>query len=136
MKTYTSRLSREIAAERRSLADNLGELEVRVRAATDWRIHVQQRPWLMLGLAAGGGVLISALAPRRSRPTRSAGERLPVARTAVLGPPSPVEETWERIKGAVLAAVATEAVGLLREVLPSFHQTLVNGMRGGQRPTE
>jgi ElaB/YqjD/DUF883 family membrane-anchored ribosome-binding protein len=43
------------------LGDSLQELETKVRDVTDWRTYYQQRPWLALGIAAAGGLLLSSL---------------------------------------------------------------------------
>ncbi len=121
MITQTHRLEREIASEQDALGENLRELEVRVRTAADWREQVQRRPWVMVGLAFGGGVVLSALAgpgPRRRRRTRRAELAGDAPRESA--PPTDPDDTWRRFKGALLAAAAVEAANLVSQVLPSF----------------
>jgi hypothetical protein len=131
MTTDTSFLEEEIAAERQSLGDNLHELEVRARAVTDWRSQFHRRPWVALGLAACGGAVLSELGRIARPPTRQASESARRDRSTTARPRTQTDETWDRIKGALLVAAATEAAGLLREVLPGFHDIFVGSMRGG-----
>lgn len=121
MITQTHRLKREIEAEQNALGENLNELEVRVRSAADWREQVQRRPWVMVGLAFGGGVAVSALLGTPSRRRRRA-RRAELADTGSResAPPTDPDDTWHRFKGALLAAAAVEAANLVSQVLPSF----------------
>lgn len=50
-----------IEAKRDELESNLDTLEDRIRSAADWRRHYDERPMAMLGLAFGGGLLLSAM---------------------------------------------------------------------------
>lgn len=131
MTTDTSLLKGEIAAERQSFEDNLRELEVRARAVTDWRSQFHRRPWVALGLAACGGVVLSELGRLAGPGARHASEGAGRDRSMMSRPRSQTDETWERIKGALLVAATTEAAGLLREALPGFHEVFVRSMRGG-----
>lgn len=67
MDERTGRLVGEISRERQRLADNVAELEHKLRDAANWRTHFAQRPWKMLGLALAGGFLLSSLLPHKSR---------------------------------------------------------------------
>lgn len=68
MTTDMARLEREIAAERAELLANLALLEDRARALTDWRRQVRKRPFVAVGTAAAGGLLLAMLTDRRARP--------------------------------------------------------------------
>lgn len=65
MTTDIARLEREIAAERAELLANLALLEDRARALTDWRRQVRKRPFVAVGTAAAGGLLLAMLAGGR-----------------------------------------------------------------------
>jgi ElaB/YqjD/DUF883 family membrane-anchored ribosome-binding protein len=66
MDERTSQIVGAIAEERERLGDTIAELERRVRESTSWRVRFRRKPWLAVGLALGGGLLLSALfAPRR-----------------------------------------------------------------------
>lgn len=57
-------IKQRIDAQRGELGENLHELERRVKSGTDWRAHMEKRPWVMLGAAFGTGMLISGILAR------------------------------------------------------------------------
>jgi hypothetical protein len=59
-------LKQRIEAERSRLGQNLNELEYRVKSATDWRTHFNERPGLLLGAAFGLGFLLAMFKGERS----------------------------------------------------------------------
>ena len=64
----TGTIIKDILEERQRLGDNLEELEQKVREAADWRTYFNRKPWVLMGVALGGGLLLSALlVPSRSR---------------------------------------------------------------------
>jgi len=66
MDERTGQIVGTILEERQRLGDNIAELERKVKDATTWRTYFARKPWTALGLALGGGFLLSALfAPRR-----------------------------------------------------------------------
>src|SRR5712672_2641829 len=54
-------IERHIYEKRSELGENINELQKKVKTAVDWRAQVQQRPMIMMGLAFGGGLLLSML---------------------------------------------------------------------------
>jgi ElaB/YqjD/DUF883 family membrane-anchored ribosome-binding protein len=65
MDQRTGQIVSEILEERQRLGGNIAELEHKVRAAS-WQSYFARKPWALLGLAVGGGFLLSALLlPRR-----------------------------------------------------------------------
>lgn len=121
MTTITGRLRRQIAAEQHAIGEHLHELETRVRDVGDWRVQVDRRPLVVLGLAFGGGVALSALVGKRRRRRRQ-NAAAPLADGAERAPaePSASSEAWRRFKGALLATVAVQAAEVIGEVLPGF----------------
>ena len=67
MDERTSTVVKDIFKERQKLGENLAELEIKVREAANWRTYFNKNPWMMMGLAAGGGFILSALFAPRSR---------------------------------------------------------------------
>lgn len=63
MDERTSQIVEEIVEERQRLGDHIAELERKVRDSTSWRAYFERKPWTALGLAMGGGFLLSALLP-------------------------------------------------------------------------
>ncbi len=67
MDERTSPLISELFEERQRLGDNLAALERKVRESTTWRGYFVRKPWTMLALALGGGILLSSLIISKSR---------------------------------------------------------------------
>jgi hypothetical protein len=106
----TDRIERYIQQQRRDCQDNVIELKQKVRRSVDWRSHVEERPLTMVGIAFGGGVLLSTLlgAGGRSR----------------FQEPSPDDRPsrWEILRAALIAVAASELKGFVDELLPGFQE--------------
>jgi membrane protein implicated in regulation of membrane protease activity len=61
MDERTAQIVKDIAEERQRLGDNIAEFDRKVKNAVDWRSYFARNPWGMLGLAFGGGWLLSGL---------------------------------------------------------------------------
>ncbi len=68
MDERTGTLVKDLFEARQNLGDNLAQLETKVRDVTNWRTYFNQKPWMMMGLALGGGFLLAAILtpPRRN----------------------------------------------------------------------
>jgi ElaB/YqjD/DUF883 family membrane-anchored ribosome-binding protein len=64
MDQRAAEIVKEIEDRRLRLGDSLQELETKVRDVTDWRTYYQRKPWLAIGLALGGGLLLAGLLPK------------------------------------------------------------------------
>lgn len=67
MDQRTDQIVGTILEERERLGDNIAQLERKMREATTWETYFMRKPWLMLGIALGGGFLLSSLFTSRSR---------------------------------------------------------------------
>jgi len=68
MTKLTDRLQHELDVEKASLAENLGELEIKARQLADWRRQVKRHPLAAVGVALAGGVALAMFAgPRKHR---------------------------------------------------------------------
>jgi ElaB/YqjD/DUF883 family membrane-anchored ribosome-binding protein len=68
MDAQSEQIIKDIQEKRARLGDNLTELETRVRDATDWRTYYNRNPWIMMGAAVAGGLLMAAMfTPSRRR---------------------------------------------------------------------
>lgn len=65
-------IRRKIAMERVTIKDTVDKLSGRLQQSLDWREYVAAHPAVALGLAAGTGLLLSAIFKRE----RSPGERI------------------------------------------------------------
>ena len=127
----SDQITRKIEQTRGELGANLYELEHRVRDVTDWRKQVQKSPLTMIGIAFGGGVLLSRVLGGgsggrrhyRSRDARANGEA-----TSSANPPrtkhalNKAADTWDNIKGALIGVAAGKVQDFLRNAVPGFHE--------------
>lgn len=60
MDAQSEQIIKEIQEKRQRLGENLTELENKVREATDWRTYYYKNPFLMIGVAAGAGLLLAS----------------------------------------------------------------------------
>ena len=106
-----------LGSNRRELED-----EDRVDVATDWRAHFRERPYLFLGAAVIGGVMLGN-ALRRTSPTRERGD-VDVTR-AVDVPGSVVAQAWELVNNVQGALVGVAGAGIKKyigELVPGFDE--------------
>ena len=133
----TNEIERHIEEQRYELSENVSELRNKVKNAVDWRAQFEERPLALIGLAFGGGVLLSAVLPNVSRSngkkysngyleriSDSGTER----RNELLNPKSSQKsevlskaaETFSGVKGALLAVAASKVTSYLEELVPGF----------------
>ena len=127
----SDQITRKIAQTRGELGANLNELEHKVRDVTDWRKQVQKSPLTMIGIAFGGGVLLSRVlggSPRGRRhyrpgEARANGEASSSADAAGtnFGHNKPAD-AWDNIKGALIGVAAGKVQDFLRDAVPGFHE--------------
>ena len=67
MDQRSAEIVREIDEERQRLADDVAQLEGKVREAADWRRYFARKPWTMLGIVFAGGFFMSGFFNFRSR---------------------------------------------------------------------
>ena len=127
-------IERHIYEKRNELGENIHELQQKVKTAVDWRAQFDRRPMTMIGLAFGGGLLLSMLfrgghrSHRSSRRSSRERERRESQPSESLSKPKAQEwenkadSTWDNIRGAALAVVASKLGGLVEEVLPGFQE--------------
>lgn len=101
----TGEIERHIRKTRGELEENINELQHKLKDAVNWRLHVQRRPWQMLALAFGAGMVTSFVT------TTSRSQR-----TEALNGKS--SQMWHAIK-VVAALVAKEFTG---QVLQHFRE--------------
>jgi hypothetical protein len=123
-------IERHIYEKRNELGENIHELQEKVKTAVDWRAQFAQRPWVMMGLAFGGGFLISMLfggdrdADRYSRKRwrRESQRRDYSSNVRTTDWESQASSTWDNIRGALLAVAGSRLGTLIEEVLPGFQE--------------
>ncbi len=67
MDETSGQIKSHIRSTREELSANLSELEQRVKSATDWRQHFENKPGVFLAAALGGGLLLSLIGRKRRR---------------------------------------------------------------------
>ena len=122
MADTANEIEAQIDWTRDRLGSNLRELEDRVDAATDWRAHFRQRPYLFLGAAVVGGVMLGN-ALRRTSPTRKRGD-VDVTR-AVDVPGSALAQAREIVnivQGALVGVAGAGIKKYIGELVPGFDE--------------
>ena len=115
---------------RERLGSHLKELEAKVDAATDWRQHVRERPFLFLGVAfVGGGILASGL---RAKPAHGPANGS-IRRFADTDSSVQALAFWNSVKGALIGVVAARTKNYISGWLPEFdeHYTQAEYRAGG-----
>ena len=124
-----SQVRREIEERRDDLEENLQRLELKVKRTTDWRAQFDERPMMMMGVAFGGGVLLSTLAGGgKFRDNHQSYQPLQLSNGAMSyeSQPSPerneIAETIDNIRGALLGLAAREMRSFMATAVPRFEQ--------------
>jgi hypothetical protein len=94
----TDQIEQEIIAERRQLGRNLSELEMKAQQLGDWRTYYRRHPTLLLGLALGGGLALSAMARRRVISTDDAPANNERSGLCALSRTRATSRTWEIVR--------------------------------------
>ena len=135
-------IERHIYEERSELSENIHELEAKVRTAVDWRAQFDQRPLLMMGIALGGGMVLSMLFGRNSsrRPDPGAQWRRESQPSGHGSSPQEwqdkTDSTWTHLREAFVAVTASRIGTLIEGVLPGFQEQFrrrQEGRESGQR---
>jgi len=123
-------IERHIYEKRNELGENINELQQKVKTAVDWRTQFDQRPLAMVGIAFGGGLLLSMLIGRGQnssrRWSRSRRWRRESQRSEYASSPEKREwedkgpSAWDNIRDAVIAIVGSKLSSLIEEVVPGF----------------
>jgi len=111
------RIERHIEQQRSEVRDNMLELKQKVRRSFDWRAQVDERPLTMVGLAFGGGFLLSAILSATS--SRPDFDRMSSGDYRTSHEPSH-GGTWEILRGAVIGLAATRLKEIVEELIPGF----------------
>ncbi len=97
-------IERHIYEKRSELGENIHELQQKVKTAVDWRAQFDQRPWVLMGAAFGGGMLLALLFGGRGDSSRSsspdAWKREAYRTGNVQQRDDKVNAIWENIRGA------------------------------------
>jgi hypothetical protein len=140
----SDQIEKHIEEQRNELGENISELQEKVKSTVDWRAQFQHRPMTMMGIAFGGGMLLSTLIGGRSRSNSSSSafddswyrntnrESTPGTFASTPGgssfdtagtrEKSKVNETWDNIKGALLGVAATKFRGYVEQLVPGFEE--------------
>jgi hypothetical protein len=126
----------QIDRTRDHLSSNLRELEHRVDAATDWREHFQERPYLFLGAAFIGGVVLAGTLRRQSPASGLAHLGEP---RRLIGSSSAVQEQawdlWNNVQGALVGVASAGIQKYIGELLPGFEEHYRRAQQMTTKPT-
>ena len=113
----SDQIKEHIDRERQRLDSNIREIEDRVRRSTDWHTAFEKNPWVLLGAAAAGGLILSRLIPGSKSPEWEA----PPAAAAI---PSrhvhQISETVDNIVGALIGLGTSKIKEFVGDAVPGF----------------
>ena len=126
-------IERHIYEKRNELGENINELQQKVKTAVDWRTQFDRHPLAMVGIAFGGGLLLSMLIGRgRNSSRRWLRSRRWRRESQEHGSPERQEwregrqweekgpSAWDNIRDAVIAIAGSKLSSLIEEVVPGF----------------
>jgi hypothetical protein len=134
MAETSSEIKHQIDQERRSLGENLSELEYRAKHAVDWRSRVRRNPLAAFGIAVGAGAIVGALSVTSRTASASSGWRSepqsePRPEPRVSGfARSPAWTARKKKLGDTLDTVTDAIVGMAATRVKDFLGTLVPGL--------
>jgi len=139
-------IERHIYEKRTELGENINELQQKVKTAVDWRAQFDQRPLAMVGIAFGGGLLLSMFIGGRnsdrasSRRSRNRWRRESQGYDYSSRPESEQSEgkrstAWDSIRDAVIAVAGSKLSRFIEEVVPGFTEQYKRRQTERQSPS-
>ena len=117
MAQRSDEIKQHIDQERQRLGDNVREIGSRVRRSTDWHTAFEKNPWMFIGAAAVGGVILAGFAGR----SRSSERETPSGHAIV---PSKhmqqISDTIDGIIGALIGLGTSKAREFVGDAIPGF----------------
>jgi hypothetical protein len=123
-------IAQHIDQQRAELRENVFELRQKAIRAFDWRSQVDARPVTMIGIAFGGGVLLSMLMNGRPHPRSTNAESATTATSERHG--NGFAGPWNQVKGALWALAATKLTHSLNTLVPGFQEEFQKAKAGGR----
>lgn len=130
MAQTVDQIAAQIDRTRERLGSNLKELEQKVDAATDWREHYRARPYVMLGAACLGGVVLAA-----TLRDRMAAPRAPFAarpRPGGFDARGSILDLWDTVATALVAVASTAVKDQIAEWVPGVDEHFARAARNGR----
>jgi hypothetical protein len=136
----TSKIERDIVAERNELGRNLQLLETKARSLADWRTHFRNHPFALMGVALGGGALLGLLTrgggsqqgefeeerliePEESAyPEESANKVPSMFASSAQHARRQFGDTWDHIADTLLAVASAKAINFIASKIPGFRE--------------
>ena len=124
----TDQIEQHIYEKRHELDDNIHELRHKVKDAVDWRVHMRERPWTMVGVAVGTGLLTSLLIARRgsSKSHRNGKSGRWIRESGRLEHSREREDKtsliWGNVKSSVAGVVVAAAKDFVEQIIPGFRE--------------
>ena len=95
----------------------------------DWKQYFQTHPMAMLGVAAGGGILLATISRGRKNRRRersfSSGDAGPEPDAGNVHGKYKPPGTWDNIKGALMAVAAARFKDFVGEVAPGLSRVVL-----------
>ena len=122
MDEKSSEIIDEIETNRDRLGENLNDLESRMREATNWRTYFERHPYVFLGTAVGGGLVLSSILGGGKGSSNGGTLRHEVRHEGFQREKGPASEIMDKVKVALIGYGTAKATEVLGEVLPGFRE--------------
>ena len=120
MDQTAKQIERQIERNRENLSSNLQELEDKMKTIVDWRHHTRQNPAAVLGLAFGGGILLSTLLKGRRKSRHLRADSSGGYARSSMDRSGRSSGHWQAIRDGLLAAAASKVQDTLEGVVPAL----------------
>lgn len=134
MDQTVEQIEARIDRTRDQLGSTLSAIEGKVEAAADWRAHLRDRPWLMVGAACVGGAVLAATL--RPRPTAVAAGFQAVdadRRSRRRDAAAEVMGLWDNLTAALIGVASVRVKDYLAERISGFDEQFARVEQRGPR---
>jgi hypothetical protein len=124
MAQRSDQIKEHIDQQRERLGSNVREIENRVKRTMDWRATFEKSPWMLIGAAAAGGLILSGLVGGASRGSESPLLEPKGSLTEDRLSSSPhiqrVSNTLDNIIGALVGLGTSKVKEFISDAVPGF----------------
>ena len=141
----SNHIADRIRSTRQELGSKLRQLQDRFPDAASWRAQYERRPWMFVGAAFAGGLLLAAAVSGYRHRAAHHREGYAAAASASVGAGSrrdspAAAEIWNHFKDALIAVAGTQIRNFLHDVVPRIgdterHARIKSGNGHGLRDT-
>lgn len=113
----SDQIKQYIDQERQRLGSNIREIESRVKRSTDWHTAFEKNPWMLMGAAVAGGLILSGfIGGSSSSPAQEASGHTTVPSKHM----QQISGTVDGIVGALVGLGTSKVREFISDAVPGF----------------